>query len=215
MKVGEQALYLARLKGMTRHDALTKLKYWFEKFGIEGWWNKKVEELSKGMQQKIQFIITVIHEPKLLIFDEPFTGFDPINTNLIKNEIVNIRDKGATIIFSTHNMESVEELCGHIALIDNAKKILDGSISDIRKAYKSNVYEITFTGNMTGFTGVLTNGYELIEHGQDSELCKAKVKIAKESSPNELLQRILPAVQIKSFNEGIPSMRDVFIQAVK
>ena len=214
MKVGEQSLYLARLKGMTRHDALTKLKYWFEKFGIQDWWNKKVEELSKGMQQKIQFIITVIHEPKLLIFDEPFTGFDPINTNLIKNEIVNIRDKGATIIFSTHNMESVEELCDHIALIDNAKKILDGSISDIRKAYQSNVYEIAFTGDINRFTEAL-NGYQLITQMQDGELCKAKVKIAKEGSSNELLQRILPAVQIKSFNEVIPSMRDVFIQAVK
>ena len=214
MKVGEQALYLARLKGMTKHDALTKLKYWFEKFEIQSWWNKKVEELSKGMQQKIQFIITVLHEPKLLIFDEPFTGFDPINTNLVKNEIVNLRDKGATIIFSTHNMESVEELCDHIVLIDNANKILDGSVTEIRKTYKSNIYEIAFTGNMTEITNAL-NGDELIEQTQDGELCKVKVKIPDKSSPNELLQRILPNVQIQSFNEVLPSMRDVFIQVVK
>ena len=214
MKVGEQALYLARLKGMTRHDALSKLKYWFELFEIRDWWNKKVEELSKGMQQKIQFIITVLHEPKLLIFDEPFTGFDPINTNLIKNTIIDIKNKGATIIFSTHNMESVEELCDHIVLINNSKKILDGSMTDLRKTYKSNTYEITFTGKMTDFTNVLSNGYELIEQHQDSEICMAKVNIVNEGSSNELLQKILPTIQILSFNEVIPSMRDVFIQVV-
>ncbi|MDD4191367.1 MAG: ATP-binding cassette domain-containing protein, partial [Mangrovibacterium sp.] len=142
MKVGEQALYLARLKGMSRHDALKNLKYWFEKFEIQPWWNKKIEELSKGMQQKVQFIVTVIHRPKLLIFDEPFSGFDPINTNLLKTEILRLREEGATVIFSTHNMASVEEICDHIALINQSKKILDGNIHDIKERFKAGIFEI-------------------------------------------------------------------------
>src|SRR3990172_9713615 len=142
MKVGEQSLYLARLKGMTRRDALTKLKYWFEKFEIQAWWNKKVEELSKGMQQKVQFIITVIHKPDLLIFDEPFTGFDPINVQLIRDEILEMKKNGATIILSTHNMESVEELCDYIALINSAKVILNGTVRDIRNRFRPEQYEV-------------------------------------------------------------------------
>ncbi|MFH1000507.1 MAG: ATP-binding cassette domain-containing protein, partial [Bacteroidota bacterium] len=137
MKIGDQALYLAQLKGMSRNEATKSLKKWFKKFEIESWWNKNIEELSKGMQQKVQFITTVVHRPKLLIFDEPFSGFDPINANLMKQEILNLRDEGATIIFSTHNMESVEELCDHIALINKSKKILDGEINSIKSQYKS------------------------------------------------------------------------------
>ena len=155
MEVGEQAIYLAQLKGMSKNDAKIKLKYWFEKFEIDAWWNKKVEELSKGMQQKIQFVVTVIHEPKLLILDEPFSGFDPINANLIKNEILQLKKQGATILFSTHNMGSVEELCDNIALINKSKKILDGSVANIRKQFKSNIFEIEFSGNMMGFTNSL------------------------------------------------------------
>jgi len=214
MKVGEQALYLAQLKGMSRKDALKKLKYWFEKFEIQDWWNKKVEELSKGMQQKVQFITTVLHEPRLLIFDEPFTGFDPINTDLIKNEILELRDKGATIIFSTHNMESVEELCDDIALINNSVKILDGSVKDIRKTYKSNVFNIGFTGSMGAFSSAL-NSDELINQSEEDEMMVVRVKLSSGKSLNELLQRIIPKVQIQRCTEEIPSMRDVFIKAVK
>ena len=144
MKVGEQALYFARLKGMSKVDAMKELKIWFEKFEMVSWWNKKVEELSKGMQQKVQFIVTVIHKPKLLILDEPFSGFDPINANLIRNEILELRKQGTTVIFSTHNMGSVEELCDNIALINKSEKILDGLVKDIRKAHRSNIYDINF-----------------------------------------------------------------------
>jgi ABC-2 type transport system ATP-binding protein len=146
MKVGEQALYLAQLKGMNRHEAQAKLKIWFEKFDIGSWWNRKVEELSKGMQQKVQFIVTVLHEPKLLIFDEPFSGFDPINVNLLKKEILKLRDNGSTIIFSTHNMSSVEELCDNIALINRSKKILEGNVMEIRKEHRTETYEVEISG---------------------------------------------------------------------
>ena len=150
MKVGEQALYLAQLKGLSKQQARTRLTYWFEKFGIESWWNKKIEELSKGMAQKIQFIVTVLHEPKFLIFDEPFSGFDPVNANLIKDEILKLRDNGATIVFSTHRMESVEELCDYVALIHHGNKLLDGEITEVKKAYRSNQYEVGIkTSNIT------------------------------------------------------------------
>src|SRR6185312_3061741 len=147
MLIGEQMLYLAQLKGLSKSDAIDKIKYWFEKMDMQSWWDKKVEDLSKGMQQKVQFIVTVIHEPELLILDEPFSGFDPINAQLIRNEIMELRDKGATIIFSTHNMGSVEELCDNIALIHKSEKILDGSVKNIRKAYRSNTYNFSFKGN--------------------------------------------------------------------
>ena len=145
MKVGELALYLARLKGLSKADAMSRLKKWFEIFEINSWWNKKVEELSKGMQQKVQFVVTIVHEPKLLIFDEPFSGFDPINVNLLKDEILALKDKGSTVIFSTHNMASVEELCDHIALIDRSKKILEGEVHDIKQQYKSNIFEVSYS----------------------------------------------------------------------
>lgn len=214
MAVGEQTLYLAQLKGLSRSDALARLKYWFEKFEIQSWWNKKIEELSKGMQQKIQFITTVLHEPKLLIFDEPFTGFDPINTELIKREILELREKGTTIIFSTHNMESVEELCDDIALINNSKMILEGSMQDIKKSFRSNTYELTFKGSLDAFKKNL-NGNELISNEESDGAIRAAVKLnQKDGSLNKLLEGVLPVVEIQSCNEIIPRMREIFIRAV-
>lgn len=214
MEVGEQALYLAQLKGMPKAEAKKKLREWFAKFEMEAWWNKKVEELSKGMQQKVQFIVTVLHEPKLLILDEPFSGFDPINANLIKNEILSLKEKGSTILFSTHNMGSVEELCDYIALINKSKKILDGSVKEIRRNYKSNTYEVEFTGNMMGFTNSLWTYGKLGEHKADGEHCKAQVVLTPGSTANQLLEAILPVAQIHSFREIIPSMNDIFISKV-
>lgn len=214
MEVGEQALYLAQLKGMPKAEAKKKLKEWFAKFEMDAWWNKKVEELSKGMQQKVQFIVTVLHEPKLLILDEPFSGFDPINANLIKNEILALKEKGSTILFSTHNMGSVEELCDYIALINKSKKILDGSVKEIRKNYKSNTYEVEFTGNMMGFTNSLWTFGKLGEYKADGDHCKAQVMLTPGSTANQLLESILPVAQIHSFREIIPSMNDIFISKV-
>ncbi|MDD5571478.1 MAG: ATP-binding cassette domain-containing protein [Bacteroidales bacterium] len=215
MKVGEQALYFAQLKGLTRYDALTKLKYWFEKFELQAWWNNKIEELSKGMQQKVQFIITILHEPELLIFDEPFSGFDPINVNLIKNEILNFRDKGATIIFSTHNMASVEELCDNIALINKAKKILEGSVTDIKQKYKSNIFEISYKGGKEEINRATNNNIEILETTGNNGLCSVKIKLKNNIKTNDLLQLLLPHIQIQSFNEILPSMNDIFIQRVE
>ncbi len=214
MEVGEQALYLAQLKGMNKAEAKKKLKIWFEKFEMNSWWNKKVEELSKGMQQKVQFIVTVLHEPKLLILDEPFSGFDPINANLIKDEILKLKQNGSTILFSTHNMSSVEELCDNIALIHKSKKILDGSVKEIRKQYKSNTFELEFTGNMMGFTNALWSGAELLEHIAEDDHNKVKVKLLGKTTANDLLQAIIPVAQIQSFKEIIPSMNDIFIAKV-
>jgi ABC-2 type transport system ATP-binding protein len=214
MEVGEQALYLAQLKGMSRADAMKRLKYWFEKFEMQSWWKKKVEELSKGMQQKIQFICTILHEPKFLILDEPFTGFDPINAELVKNELLALRDKGATIILSTHRMESVEELCTHIALIDRSKKILEGSVKEVRKKYKSNIFEIQYSGNKIGFTNALWTGFELLDIKEDAGHSIAKVKMLNNHTPNTLLSALLPNVEILAFHEIVPSMSDIFIQTV-
>ncbi|MBL0048795.1 MAG: ATP-binding cassette domain-containing protein [Bacteroidetes bacterium] len=214
MEVGEQVLYLAQLKGLSRSEASRKLKYWFEKFEIQAWWNKKVEELSKGMQQKVQFIVTILHEPRLLILDEPFSGFDPINANLIKNEILELKAKGTTIIFSTHNMGSVEELCDEIALINKSKKILDGNVKAIRKANATNTYQVEFRGNMIAFTNALWAGFELTEKSQHDDICKATVKMLNNATPNDVLATILPHVQVISFNEVIPTMNDIFISKV-
>jgi len=214
MEVGEQALYLARLKGLSRADAMKKLKYWFEKFEIQAWWKKKIEELSKGMQQKVQFVVTVLHEPKFLILDEPFTGFDPINAELIKNELLALRDKGTTIVLSTHRMESVEELCTHIALLNRSKKILDGSVKDIRQQYKSNTFEIQYIGNKIGFAHALWTGFELLDLKEDHDHQVARVKMLNNHTTNDLLSVLLPNVQILGFREIIPSMNDIFIQKV-
>jgi ABC-2 type transport system ATP-binding protein len=214
MKIGEQAIYLAQLKGLSRHDALKKLNYWFEKFELKAWWNRKVEELSKGMQQKVQFIVTVIHEPEMLIFDEPFSGFDPINVNLLKEEILEFRKKGATIIFSTHNMASVEEICDHIALINNSRKILDGNVWEIKKTYKTNTFEIQFT-NFEGDTrSFLPSTFEVLEQTTINEHFIAKIRIPADAKPNDLIREMLPHVMIQSINEIIPSMNDIFIRTV-
>ncbi len=212
MKVGEQAIYLAELKGIKRSEAKKRLEYWFEKFDILNWWNRKVEELSKGMQQKVQFITTILHEPKLLIFDEPFSGFDPINTNLLKKEILNLRDKGATIIFSTHNMESVEEICDSIALLNNSKKILDGRVNDIKQSFKKNEFEIVIPkGNDIKY--MLTNGVELINSIDSNHTQISKLKIEKGMNA-ELLSNILMKTDLISYKEILPSMNEIFIETV-
>ena len=211
MEVGEQAIYLARLKGLSRSDALKKLRYWFEKFEMQSWWRKKVEELSKGMQQKVQFIVTILHEPRLLILDEPFTGFDPINANLIKDELLGLRQKGATIILSTHRMESVEELCTHIALINKSKKILDGQVKDVRKQFRSNLFEIEYKGTSVGFANALWTGFELVETRTQDDHAFAVVKNLNNSSANDLLRQLLNDVELISFRERIPTMNDIFI----
>lgn len=214
MKVGEQAIYLARLKGLSRNDALKNLKYWFEKFEIQPWWNKKVEELSKGMQQKVQFIITVIHHPRLLIFDEPFSGFDPINTNLLKNEILRLRDEGATIIFSTHNMGSVEEVCDHIALINQSKKVIDGNIHDIKEHYKTGIFEIEIPVEINAEEVFSTHQFNLIEQETRGKRKRIKFQKTNGESNNELLYKLMANLEISSFREVIPDMNEVFIQVV-
>jgi ABC-2 type transport system ATP-binding protein len=214
MKVGEQAVYLARLKGLSRNEALKRLKYWFEKFEIQTWWDKKVEELSKGMAQKVQFVITVIHEPQLLIFDEPFSGFDPINANLLKEEMIDLRKKGATIIFSTHNMSSVEELCNHVALINRSRKVLDGQVDEIKERYRTNTYRIDFAGNLAE----AVNGEGMFEIKSSENVGKynrALIEARGNVPPNELLKKLIQHVEIHAFNELLPSMNDVFIRVVQ
>ena len=215
MKVGEQALYLAQLKGMSKKDALKNLKYWFEKFEIQAWWGKKVEELSKGMAQKVQFITTVIHQPKLLIFDEPFTGFDPINTNLIKNEILELKKQGTTIIFSTHNMSSVEEICDHIALINQSKKILDGQIDEVKHQFKTNTFEVVYRGETPDLNHGLELHFNILEQVQTAHLNHMKIQLNIGQSNNELLRLLMNQFEIVSFNELIPSMNEVFIHVVE
>ncbi len=214
MKVGEQALYLARLKGLSKHDTITRLKYWFEKFEIQAWWDKKIEELSKGMQQKVQFIITILHEPQLLIFDEPFSGFDPINANMLKNEILELKAKGCTLIFSTHNMASVEELCDYIALINKSRCILEGQVDQIRSGYKSNIFEVQFSGNAEELKVILPKNYELIELKSNHTSHTATIKNANSFNDNELLQFLISKVHILSYKELLPSMNEVFIKVV-
>jgi ABC-2 type transport system ATP-binding protein len=215
MKIGEQAIYLAQLKGMSRSDANKNLKAWFEKFDIMTWWNKNIEELSKGMQQKVQFITTIVHKPKLLIFDEPFSGFDPINANLLKQEILQLREDGATIIFSTHNMESVEELCDHIALINKSVKIVDGQTSEIRERYKSNIFELKYKGDFEMVNKALNSQFTVLGHSENGRYNQLKVQHINAKSNNDLIQALLPVAEIISFEEIIPSMNDVFIRAVE
>lgn len=214
MAVGEQTLYLARLKGLSKEEAKKRLLYWFEKFEMQGWWKKKIEELSKGMQQKVQFIVTVLHEPELLILDEPFSGFDPINAQLIKNEILELRKKGSTVIFSTHNMGSVEELCDNIALINKSEKILDGAVKEIRKTYRTNTYKVSFKGNILGFTNALWTGAEILEKHTEDDIHTITVKLLNQVTSNQMLQNVLPTCELLSFNEIIPSMNDIFIKKV-
>jgi len=215
MKIGEQALYLGQLKGLSRRDAMKELKVWFEKFEITSWWDKKIMELSKGMQQKIQFICTVLHKPRLLIFDEPFSGFDPINADIITREILRMKKEGATIIFSTHNMESVEQLCDHIALIDKSKKILDGPTQQIREQYKSNIYHIAYRGQFDIDSHILSGKYKILSNELNGSLNKLSIQYPEGSSSGELIKDLIEHVEIVSFNEVIPSMNEVFIKVVK
>jgi ABC-2 type transport system ATP-binding protein len=212
MEIGEQILYLARLKGLSRQEALKRAKYWFEKLEIQSWWNKKIEELSKGMQQKAQFVATVIHEPELLILDEPFTGFDPVNAEVIKNEILELNRKGATVIFSTHRMESVEELCDSIALLNLSKKILDGKVKTIRNAYRNGTYILEYEGPKADISGSAPFAV-LSETNMDGGR-QLTLKIAAGSKVNDVLQYMLPLVSINKLEEKVPSMNDIFIQTV-
>ena len=212
MKVGEHLLYFARLKGLNRTEAIKRIKVWFKKFDIPDWLDKKVEDLSKGMQQKVQFIATVLHEPKLIILDEPFSGFDPINANLIKDEILELREKGSTIIFSTHRMESVEELCDHIALINEAEKILDGPKRKIKNQFRDNTFSIEHLSPINA----LPAGFE-IKSSQDigDGLTESIVHITDDQNANDLLKAIIDHTDIRSFREVIPSVNDIFIKKVK
>ncbi len=215
MKVGEQAIYLAQLKGLPRTEAIKKLKWWFEKFEILAWWDKKVEELSKGMQQKIQFIVTILHEPELLIFDEPFSGFDPINANLLKQEILALKEKGSTIIFSTHNMSSVEEICDHIALINKSEKVLDGPVEAIQQQFKTAQFECTYEGNFSDAARIIQNQAVIIEHHENHLTHYLKAELNTGVASNDFLMAMMQKVKISSFNEVIPRMDDIFIRVVK
>jgi ABC-2 type transport system ATP-binding protein len=214
MKVGEQALYLAQLKGLSHHDAKQRLKKWFEKFEIQGWWDKKVEELSKGMQQKVQFVVTVVHEPKLLIFDEPFSGFDPINVNLLRDEILELRKNGSTIIFSTHNMASVEELCDNIALINKSEKILDGPVKEIKRKYFTNSYRVQYRDTNGTPYPFNETGFEILNSVAEDDINTVTFRLPATKGPNDLLSAMLPHVNVIAFNEVIPSMNDIFISTV-
>lgn len=218
MKVGEQALYLAQLKGMSKSEAKSQLKLWFDKFEIGDWWNKKIQELSKGQAQKIQFIVTVLHKPKLLIFDEPFSGFDPINANLIKDKILKLREEGSTVIFSTHRMESVEELCDHIALIHKSDKVLDGNLIDIKRQFKSNTFEVGLqSGDSKSIINEIKDKFEVLPATFKNvyDDVKLNVKITPETSPNELLSFLTSKAEVHHFVEVIPSASDIFIQTVQ
>lgn len=212
MEIGEQILYLARLKGLSRNDATSRARYWFEKLEIQGWWNKKIEELSKGMQQKAQFVATVIHEPELLILDEPFTGFDPVNADIIKREILELNKKGATIIFSTHRMESVEELCDSIALLNLSHKILDGKIKNIRNAYRNGTYIVEYEGGKISVNGDAP--FSVLSETVLDENNQMKVKINPGSKVNDILRYLLPLTSITKVEELIPTMNEVFIATV-
>jgi ABC-2 type transport system ATP-binding protein len=214
MKVGEQAIYLARLKGLSEHEAIQRLKYWFKKFEIESWWNRKVEELSKGMQQKVQFIVTVIHQPGLLIFDEPFSGFDPINTEILKQEILTLKENGATIILSTHNMASVEEICDEIILLNRSKKILEGKLVDIKQHFKKHLFSIEFAGTSSDFLNSLPENYKILSQQENYNSISLTVQITPPSQPNDLLNFFIPNTQILSFQEVLPSMNEIFIETV-
>lgn len=211
MEIGEQVLYLAQLKGLSRAEAMKKVKYWFEKLEIESWWNKKVEELSKGMQQKVQFVATVLHDPSLIILDEPFSGFDPINADLIKNEILELNQKGATIIFSTHRMESVEELCTSIALINKSKKILEGKVKAIKEQFRTHTYRLCYAGEALEFPPALG---PIIEQQNHSDYQQVDIQLQNGTGSNELLTYVLNQRTLISFQELIPSINEIFISQV-
>lgn len=213
MEIGEQMIYLARLKGLSRAEAQKRLKFWFEKLEMETWWKKKIEELSKGMQQKAQFVATVLHEPDLIILDEPFSGFDPVNAELIKDEILELNEKGATILFSTHRMESVEELCDAIALIHKSHKILDGKVKHIRNSYRNETYFVEYTGEQIVFDG--NQPFELVgETHADDGSHTIKIKLTGENNSNDVLQYLIPKARVNMLQEVIPSMHEIFIEKV-
>jgi ABC-2 type transport system ATP-binding protein len=212
MKVGEQLLYLARLKGLSRADATARIKAWLTRLELKAWAEKNVEDLSKGMQQKVQFIATVLHEPSIIILDEPFSGFDPINANLIKDEILALREKGATIIFSTHRMESVEELCDSIALINRSRKVLDGSVQDIKNTFRTQTYEVEGRGRLM----VTHPDFEVLEHKErENGHFYDVIRLHAGTSPNDLLRYLIGSVEVHAFRELIPSINDIFIRRVK
>ncbi|WP_459212926.1 ABC transporter ATP-binding protein [Aquimarina rhabdastrellae] len=217
MKVGEQALYLAQLKGLSKKEAKERLKYWFDKFEIGNWWDKKIQELSKGMAQKVQFIVTVLHRPKLLIFDEPFSGFDPINANLIKDEILQLRDEGATVIFSTHRMESVEELCDHIALINKSQKLLEGKVTEVKKQFKTNTFEVGLLAPQeNNLREELAQRFKVSPaHFKSLEdQLKLNITLGAQESSNDLLQYLTQKAQVQRFVEVIPSVNEIFIKSI-
>lgn len=213
MEIGEQVMYLARLKGLSTNEATKRLKYWFEKLEMQSWWNKKVEDLSKGMQQKVQFVATVLHKPELIILDEPFSGFDPVNADIIKNEILELNKQGATFIFSTHRMESVEELCDNIALIHKSKKILDGSVADIKSTYRNNTYWLEYDGEYD--PGHANSIFEVLELKKVMGKTIIKVQLRPGQTANQVLLALLPHVSITRLDEVIPTMNDIFIEKVK
>ncbi len=211
MKVGEQLLYLAQLKGLSKKEAMDRLKIWFIKFDIKTWWDKSVSDLSKGMQQKVQFVSTVLHEPQLIILDEPFSGFDPINANLIRDEILELKQKGCTIIFSTHRMETVEELCDNIALIHKAKKVLDGPKLLIKEQFKSNTFFVEYKGTLEGLDAQYSRE---LPRELDLGYLRTNIHLPDELTPNDLLRDLLGRVEIRAFGENIPTMSDIFMKAV-
>ena len=217
MKVGEQAIFFARLKGMSRREAIARLKEWFVRFGIEEWWNKTVDDLSKGMAQKVQFITTILHKPELLIFDEPFSGFDPINANLLKQEILRLRDEGATVIFSTHNMSSVEEICDHITLINKSRNILSGSVDEVRHRFGENVFEVVYSGEGATFESALQPMAEMLGTTAvaDTPYTSTRIRLKDGATVRESITAANEAVELRSFKEVIPSMNDIFIRAVE
>lgn len=214
MKVGEQALYLCQLKGLSKTETIKRLKYWFEKFEIESWWDKKVEELSKGMAQKVQFITTVLHEPELLIFDEPFSGFDPVNAELLKREILELQAKGATIIFSTHNMDSVERLCENIALINKSQVVLTGSIKDIRKQFSNNKLTVTLSNCFSPLKNDFI-GANLLNIKNENNIIQAEFSLNSNTTPNDLLTYLTTKGTIHKFEEQLPTMNDIFLKVVE
>jgi ABC-2 type transport system ATP-binding protein len=216
MKVGEQCLYLAQLKGLSKADAKRELEYWFERLEIQGWWNKKIQELSKGMAQKVQFVVTVLHKPKLLILDEPFSGFDPVNANLIKDEIIELNKKGTSVIFSTHRMESVEEMCDYIALIHKSNKLIEGKLTDVKRQYRTNDYEVgILTNNVEGLMYDLSQKFTLSQTDFKSLHDELKLQInLGNATPNELLSTLVQRGQVTHFMEKIPSVNDIFIKTV-
>jgi ABC-2 type transport system ATP-binding protein len=216
MKVGEQCLYLAQLKGLTKQEAKKELDYWFDKLSIQGWWNKKIQELSKGMAQKIQFVVTVLHKPKLLILDEPFSGFDPVNANLIKDELLELNKNGTSIIFSTHRMESVEELCDHIALIHQSNKLIEGKLTDVKKQYRTNNFEVgIISNNVEKLMYEITKNFTVSQTNFKSLNDELKLQInLGNAKPNELLSLLTQQGQVTHFVEKIPTVNDIFIQSV-